>query len=179
MRYAALLMLCVLAMSPGGAAATAAPNVIIVQGDLLAGPVVLDDWGENLDLMLGLAEPVAEPPFSLDGRRTLEISLFWAVGDYLDAGVEPLELLETDFKLPENHEVAKLYLGRDSEPPVLDYKGFRVVETAAGDILASHGVPLTAAVDRGGGAPAYALAGIVAGLVILGALGFRQWRRQS
>jgi hypothetical protein len=126
-----------------------------------------------------LAEPVAEPPFSLDGRRTLDVSLFWAVDDYLEAGVEPLDLLETDFSLPENHEVATLYLGRDSEPPVLDYKGFRVVETAAGDILASHGVPLTAAVDEGRGASAYALAGIAAGVVVLGVLGFLQWRRQS
>jgi hypothetical protein len=148
-RLIPLVVLCLL-LTRAETAAAAAPNVIIVQGDLLSGPIVLDDWDENLDLMLGLGEPQTEPAFDLRGRRKLEVSLFWAVGDYLEAGVEPLQLLDTDFPLTENHEIGTLYLGTESSSAILDYHGYRVVEPGAAEILSAHGVPLVAAPVSGG-----------------------------
>ena len=176
LRLAPLLTVCLLLIRAEPAAA-ASPNVIILQGDLLSAPIVLDDWGENLDFMLGLGEPQAEAPSGLDGRRELEVALFWAVSDYLEAGVKPLELLDTEVLYEENHETATLYLGTESEPPVLDYKGYRVVNAEAETILAAHGVPLTAVPEPGnGGAVEYgAFAAIVAGGAVLTAY---LWRRR-
>jgi hypothetical protein len=163
LRLALLCSLCFLAVRAQPVTA-AAPNVIIVQGDLLAAPIVLDDWDENLDLMLALGEPQPEAPSKLDGRRKLDVSLFWAVGDYLEDGVEPLELLDTEFTYPENHETATLYLGAGPEQPILDYHGYRVVDGSAEDILAAHGVPLVAPEEPGASAVVYGA--IASGVVV-------------
>jgi hypothetical protein len=63
------------------AAQAAAPNYIFVRGSSLERPVLLDDWGENLELFSAIvASPVAGTPArrGLAQRPRLDLAYFWA-----------------------------------------------------------------------------------------------------
>jgi hypothetical protein len=58
-------------------ARAAAPWFILVHGPLLAEPVLLNDWNENLDLMLAISERAGTAVEELEARPYLDLALFW------------------------------------------------------------------------------------------------------
>ncbi len=118
---AALLMAAVGTSTPAHAAA---PRLVFVYGDLLAQPVVLDDWWENLALLLGNEGPTEIT--DLDGRPYLDLAFFWgpAWDQYVRDG-QPLEALMPT----QANQFGRLYLRSGGLPPLVAVNGVRLKST--------------------------------------------------
>ena len=136
MRLAALAVLALFFAVWPAPVQAAAPRVIIVQGDLLAVPVVLDDWQENQEFLMGLADPVQSP--ALEGRPRIRFEMYWGaeVEGLLADGVPPLDL-----RGKVSAEEAFFYPAVADAPAILDYHGYRLVGESSLRVLANHGVP--------------------------------------
>ena len=66
-----------LVLASGRHAEAAAPRLIMVSGPLLARPVVLADWQENLSFMVAIVEEAEVGADELAGRPRLDLGLFW------------------------------------------------------------------------------------------------------
>ena len=116
----------------------AAPRLVLVYGDRLTQPVVLDDWWENLALLLGDEQP--EEVADLDGRPYLELALFWgrAWDQYVRDG-NPLAALRPE----QANQRGRLYLGTADLPPLLAINGVRL-KTTPGPAWSVRAVPAEA-----------------------------------
>ena len=125
-------------LSTSTPAVAAAPRLVLVYGDGLAHPVVLDDWWGNLALLLGDEQP--EELADLDGRPYLELALFWgpAWDQYVRDG-NPLDALRPE----QANQRGRLYLGTADLPPLLAINGVRN-KTTPGPVWSVRSVPAEA-----------------------------------
>ena len=61
----------------------AAPRLIVVEGDLLRQPVLLDDWHENLELILAIQSGYENSPYQEadQSRPRLDILEYWLASE--------------------------------------------------------------------------------------------------
>ena len=64
-------------------AIAAAPRLIVVEGDLLRQPVLLDDWHENLELILAIQSGYENSPYQEadQSRPRLDILEYWLASE--------------------------------------------------------------------------------------------------
>jgi hypothetical protein len=107
----------------------AAPRIIIVAGGGLAKPVVLDDWQENLAIMLAATDEVDARVEGLSARPSYRIAMFWGPKweQYIQAGKDPRAL-----HIEEADQLARYY------PPMV----------AHGAVLSFDSIPGPGAVTR-------------------------------
>ncbi len=128
----------------------AAPWFVMVHGTLLDEPVLLDDWDENLELMLGISETVRVEAKRLEGRPYLDVALFWGP-DWMDFPRDPEALRRLS---PEQaNQQGRFYPAVDSGPPALflfgdtdrssEWLSARVVEPGALALFEAHGIPIS------------------------------------
>jgi hypothetical protein len=126
-------------------ASVAAPHVIILRGEALSTPIVMDDWWKYLELMLGLGD-ATHGSATGESHIVLNVEMFWgpAVEQHLANGVNPLDLpglVEPD--------PALLYLPLGSEPPILGWRGgFSSLGPGALAALDSYGISDAVGVAR-------------------------------
>lgn len=131
-----------------GTAQAAAPSFAIVSGPGIDQPVRLSSE-ESFAFMFGtVVEIDAE---ALDGGEYLGFALFW----FVPAGIDAVDDDPDEAAAVGANQYARLYLGTDSEPPLLIFRdrnpfGWPVRQADFArrigphplDILAAHGVPL-------------------------------------
>ncbi len=143
-------------LSMPSAAEAKGASIIVVHGGSLDGPIILSDLQENLQFGASTSERVRMSADELDGRAFIEITQLWGSGwreIVEDEG--RWDELPLDAGNPVNPgafskwaQWDRLYVGTDSEPPILTtnrgarelFWGFRIVESPALLILESHGV---------------------------------------
>jgi hypothetical protein len=98
----------------------AAPRIIIVAGGGLAKPVVLDDWHENLAIMLAATDGVDARIESLSARPWYRIAMFWGQRweQYMQAGNDPRAL-----HIEEADQLARYYPPTAAHAAVLSFDG--------------------------------------------------------
>jgi hypothetical protein len=123
----------------------AAPRLILVYGPPLAQPVVLDDWQENLTLMVAAAEDAGLSADKLRGRPYFRLAFFWGPEwtAYVDAG-KPLSALRPE----QGNQAGRFYPAVGDAGPVLTFDSIpgpgpltRRLEPAGVAVLARHGIP--------------------------------------
>jgi hypothetical protein len=95
----------------------AAPRIILITGLDLKNPVILADWYENAEIMLGL-EIADVPSQRLRHREYFEVAMFWGPRwqEYVDGGESLSALTPADA-----NQHARLYPSTGQEPVVLVY----------------------------------------------------------
>lgn len=135
MSRSALTFALIAALALAAPAAAAAPNYILVSGPGLKRPVMLDDWAENLRLVIATVDaPVAKDTVtrSLSRRPSFDLALFWAWGD---------RPRPTRPGAASQH--GSFYPAHRSQPAVIDLTGdLRLASRRVLRILGRHGVPL-------------------------------------
>jgi hypothetical protein len=123
------------ALALPAAARAAAPNYILVSGPGLARPIVLDDWNENLKLLLAVANA---PTVTVDlrDRPSFDLAEFWAWAD------RPRPTRPRDA-----NQHGSLYPAHGGSPAVITLTAGgrsapRAVTAAVRSILVRRGVPL-------------------------------------
>lgn len=123
----------------------AAPRLILVYGPPLAQPVVLDDWQENLTLMVAATEDAGLSADKLRGRPYFRLAFFWGQewAAYVDAG-KPLSALRPE----QGNQAGRFYPAIGDAGPVLTFDSIpgtgpltRRLEQAGVAVLARHGIP--------------------------------------
>ena len=132
---AALVAVVCTAAVAAGPAGAAAPRYILVTGPGLERPVLLGDWGENLELLSALLPAKRPGPGWRSGRTRYDLALFWGV---------PGKPVPTDPRDAGQH--AWFYPATFGRRAVFDIllggRRFpRVATSRALQILARHGVP--------------------------------------
>jgi hypothetical protein len=136
--------------SPATTARTfAAPDIIIVHGDLLPERRVIASWHENHKLLLSVIPPAQSPvfrptakaPFVVPrGRSTLQLALFWGRG--LSAIAESPERLSA-LRPEQAHQQGTFYPASGEAPALLVVGGtYGVVSDSGLAVLRRHGVPI-------------------------------------
>lgn len=90
--FLAALAALAVTLSTASVALAAAPRIMIVTGDDLSRPVVLDDWQENLAIMTAATNrPLDRTGEDLDHRPSYRIGMFWGSdwNAYVEAGKDP------------------------------------------------------------------------------------------
>jgi hypothetical protein len=129
-------ILCALALA--APAAAAAPNYILVSGPGLAHPVLLDNWDENAEFLLALANaPKAKRAIvrALPRRSRLGLAEFWGWGE-----------LPRPTRASQANQHGWFYPAHRRQPAVfaVTVEGTpapRLAPARALAILASHGIP--------------------------------------
>lgn len=137
-RTLALAGVAAAALALASSAEAAAPRYILVSGPGMPRPVLLDDWNENLDLLVSLVQARradAAAVRSMALRPRLRLSLFWGVPE------SPRPSRPGDA-----NQTGWLYPATPSEPAVIDLlvsgtRTPRIVPVDALRILSGHGVP--------------------------------------
>jgi len=123
----------------------AAPRLILVYGPPLAQPVVLDDWQENLTLMVAATEDAGLPADKLRGRPYFRLAFFWGQewAAYVDAG-KPVGALRPE----QGNQAGRFYPAIGDAGPALTFDSIpgpgpliRRLEQAGVAVLARHGIP--------------------------------------
>ncbi len=123
----------------------AAPRLILVYGPPLAQLVVLDDWQENLTLMVAATEDVGLSVDKLRGRPYFRLAFFWGPewAAYVDAG-QPVSALRPE----QGNQAGRFYPAVADAGPVLTFDSIpgpgpltRRLEPAGVAVLARHGIP--------------------------------------
>lgn len=124
----------------------AAPQLVLVYGDLLPERVVLADWEENARFMDSIVSEVEESPDDLDDRHFLHLAFFWgeAWAEALAGGELPVNLAPEQanqhgkFYPATEDRVALVWLESVPGSPA----GLRRVAPDGIAILKDHGVPV-------------------------------------
>jgi hypothetical protein len=136
------LLMAALVASP---AVAAAPRLMMVYGPPLSKPIVLQDWRENLTVMVGLERTNIDPG-ELEGRPYLKMALFWGPRwvEYVEEG-RPLDALRPE----QANQHARFYPATEDEPALITFGSskfgpgvIRRVEPEALAVLARHGIPV-------------------------------------
>jgi hypothetical protein len=116
----------------------AAPNYILVSGPGLQQPVLLDDWGENAQLLLAIGQGPRAKHGALRGlarRPHFDLAEFWN-WNFLPAPTDPREATQHGLFYPAHGRkpaIFKVMVGGTRAP--------RIASARALGILARHGVP--------------------------------------
>lgn len=122
----------------------AAPRIIIVAGGGLTEPVVLDDWQENLAIMLAATDGVDARGEGLSARRWYRIAMFWGPRweQYMQAGKDPRAL-----HIEEADQLARYYPPTAAHAAVLSFDGVsgpgafaRRLKAPGVSIFSRHGI---------------------------------------
>ncbi|MGI8551544.1 MAG: hypothetical protein ACR2PL_12295 [Dehalococcoidia bacterium] len=120
-------------------AAAAAPRLLMVYGAPLPAPIILDDWRENLDVMLAMTEPSSITPVQLSGRPSLELALFWGEGwdqELKQGPLRPEQATQRGRYFPAVGDADPVVILGFPSPPLI-----RLLKPVGAEILARHGVP--------------------------------------
>ena len=119
-------------------AQAAAPNYILVSGPGLKRPVLLDDWGENGELLVAIGNGPRSKRAALRGlarRPRLDLAEFWGWGDR-PRPTRPSQASEHGWFYPARPGKRALF-----QVTVEGTKAPRLATRPALAILARHGVP--------------------------------------
>jgi hypothetical protein len=163
----AFVLAAAVALGVIGSASAAAPRLIMVSGEALAEPVLLDDAEEVFTLYQsfffdGRSVERAE----LRGRPSLRLALFW--NSFLwEPYVREGRLAE--LRPVDANQFGRLYPAMGGEPALVDLPGYgkwpKVVDAKARAILEDHGVPVRPGEDHGGLLPWIAGGAVVMSLL--------------
>lgn len=152
-------------------AIAAAPRSIVVEGPLLGGAVLLDDWEENFELIAAIetarehrSSQVAVDP----SRPRLDLLYYWL--NSVSAEASAAKLGSPQARVP--------FWPATADQNAL-IGGYSAPDTAL-EILGRHGIPThiglgAAATEESSPSPAFALVGVA--LVLAAAAGALIWRR--
>jgi hypothetical protein len=175
-----LLLAIALALAVAGPATAAAPRLIMVDGRLLDGRVLVSDGEDAFELYQAFFEGKAVDRSGLTGRQSLRLGLFWD-NRLWEPYVQEGRLRELRFE--QANQVGRFYPATDGRPALVDVPGEgRWPRTANGTalrILEAHGVPIRVGARTTGRVWAWAVVGAV-GLASLGVallLSARRFRR--
>jgi hypothetical protein len=123
----------------------AAPRVILVYGGGLPRPVVLDDWNENLDLILAMSLQAPEvSKDSLVRRPSFRVAMFWGHvwDEYMRAGGDPSSLN------PDHSQLGRYYPRTGPSDPLFTFDSIpgpgglvRKLMPRGVEIFTRHSVP--------------------------------------
>src|ERR1700682_1177895 len=123
----------------------AAPRVILVYGGGLPRPVVLDDWNENLNLMVAMSSDASDvSKDSLVRRPSFRVAMFWGPvwDEYMRAGGDPSALN------PDQAQLGRFYPRTGTSDPLFTFDSIpgpgalvRKLLPKGVEILARHGIP--------------------------------------
>jgi len=131
----------VVAVALAAPAHAAAPNYILVSGRGLQQPVLLDDWSENLELLVAIDRGPRAKRAALRGlarRPRFDLAEFWN-WNFLPAPTDPREATQHGVFYPAHGRkpaIFKVMVGGTQAP--------RLAFAGALAILARHGVPTRA-----------------------------------
>ena len=134
-----------LGLADGRPAEAAAPRLIMVSGPLLARPVVLADWQENLSFMVAIVEEAKVGADELAGRPRLELGLFWGQS-WVDEAGKPRPGLRPE----QAQQLLWFYPAIGEAEPIVRFEWvpefsstgpLRSVQPGGLAILARHGIP--------------------------------------
>ena len=123
------------ALALAAPAAAAAPNYILVSGPGLRRPVLLDDWPENLRLLISLVDARKLDVVALRGRPRFDLAMFWAWSD-LPRPTRPRDANQHGVFYPAfgaRPAIFRVLVSGDDSPRLAPPQALR--------ILARHGVP--------------------------------------
>jgi len=147
----------------------AAPRLLIVYGPPLTRPVILDDWQENLTLMLAATDNAGISADALQGRPYVRLAFFWGPewAQYVDAG-KPLSALRPE----QGNQHGRFYPAVGNEGPILTFDdrlatpaNVRRLDQTGVSVLAHHGIPTHYPAPRPPSTPPFALM-LAAGLMV-------------
>jgi hypothetical protein len=137
-RVALVGLLLAAAVTLAAPAQAAAPNYILVSGPGLRQPVLLDDWNENLELVVAIEQGArAKRPVvrGLARRPRYDLAEFWN-WSFLPAPSDPRQATQHDWFYPAHGRKPALFKA------MVAGKNFpRLASRPALAILARHGVP--------------------------------------
>lgn len=122
----------------------AAPRIILVTGGGLTRPVVLDDWQENLAIMLASSDAADAHEEGLADRLSYRIAMFWGPewDQYMQAGKDPGAL-----RPEQANQLARYYPPTAAHVAVLAFDSIpgsgaivRRLDAKGVSILLQHGV---------------------------------------
>jgi hypothetical protein len=119
----------------------AAPNYILVSGPGLQQPVLLDDWNENLELLVAIGQGRRAKRATLRGlsrRLRFDLAEFWA-WNFLPAPTDPSQATQHGLFYPAHGRKPAIF-----KVMVDGTRAPRVASARALAILARHGVPTRA-----------------------------------
>jgi hypothetical protein len=177
-RPVVLLLAAFTALAIAAPARAAAPRFIIVRGPELPKPVILDDWNENLDLLVASENEGADvDPSTLSRRPYFDVVLLWGP-TWTRAKIEALGADE----IVDPGQFDRFYpaLG-DQEPVIAIRLGDRLGPRAAGSttlaILARNGVPTRLEESSSDHSRLWLAVGVGAVSLLAGAAAFWIWKR--
>lgn len=90
----AMFLSVVIALASASQVNAAAPRIMLVTGRGLPNPVVLDNWEENLNVMLAAGNAVDPIKEELASRTNFRVAMFWGKewDDYIRSGNDPRSL---------------------------------------------------------------------------------------
>lgn len=161
----------------------AAPRVILVYGGGLPSQVVLDNWNENLDLMLAMSLQAPEEVSmdSLVRRPSFRVAMFWGPvwDEYIRAGGDPSSLN------PDQAQLGRYYPRTGPSDPLFTFDSIpgpgalvRKLLPKGVEILARHGVPSNIPSNAPSIRTEPGMLGVAA-LVVAAALAITAGRRRS
>jgi hypothetical protein len=130
------------------ASAKAAPGRIVFSGGMLSRRIVLDNWNENLRVMLAASEIRVIPQDSLRERPRINVAMYWGLSWQIprDAGDSTPSL--SDGQRAQPGTFYPTFHGRDAlwvfGPNGLMRSSTRVLQRDGLDVLATHGIPVVA-----------------------------------
>jgi hypothetical protein len=137
-RWRTIGVLLVAAAALAVPAQAAAPNYILVSGPGLKKPVLLDDWGENGDLLVAIDKAPKAKRSTLRGlarRPRYDLAEFWGWGANARP-TDPREAGQHGWFYPAHARKRALF-----QVMVQGTKAPRLASRAALAILARHGIP--------------------------------------
>lgn len=148
----------------------AAPRLVMIYGGSLSHPIILDDWNENLTLMLAARESAWLASLDLGSRPSFQVAYFWGPtwADYMAAG-KPIQAIRPE----DANQHGRFYPAVGSARPLLTFKGsVRALSPEGVALLARHGVPTSYPASRGSPipGPVAALIAVVVALALLAIL---------
>jgi hypothetical protein len=157
----------------------AAPRLVMIYGGSLSHPIILDDWNENLTLMLAASESAWLAGLDLGSRPSFQVAYFWGPtwADYMAAG-KPIQAIRPE----DASQHGRFYPAVGSARPLLTFEGsIRALSPEGVALLARHGVPTSFPAVRGAQipGPVAALIAVVATLALLASSVIRSRRTRA
>jgi hypothetical protein len=177
-RRIVLLLAALAAFAVAVPARAAAPNFIVVRGTQLPEPILLDDWNENLELLLASENEGADvDPSTLSTRPYFDVVLLWGP-TWTRAKIEA----QGADKVVDPGRSDRFYPAVGDQEPVIAIRlGDRLGPRKAGPttlaILARNGVPTRLEESSSDHGRLWLAVGVAAATLLAGAAAFWLWLR--
>jgi hypothetical protein len=177
-RRSFVLLAALAAFSIAAPARAAAPHFIIVRGPELPKPILLEDWNENLDLLLASENEGADvDPSTLSSRPYFDVVLLWGP-TWTRAKIEAQGADE----VVDPGQSDRFYPAVGDQGPVIAIRlGDRLGPREAGPttlaILAGNGVPTRLEKSSSDDGRLWRAVGVGAATLLAGAAAFWIWQR--